>query len=117
MYLLQSLLPVAAVPTNSAPIGVIPKKRGQPSSAQPVVKKLFKGKNKNVDDRFILDQSDFKRQASRKVINLQLLLLLLKVLFYLKLEEKLRALEEEKIHLEAKLKKEQEEALNLLRKS
>ncbi|KAG8081933.1 hypothetical protein GUJ93_ZPchr0014g47538 [Zizania palustris] len=46
----QTGIEVAAVPTNSAPIGVIPKKRGQPSSAQPVVKKLFKGKNKNVDD-------------------------------------------------------------------
>ncbi|KAG8048910.1 hypothetical protein GUJ93_ZPchr0009g2484 [Zizania palustris] len=40
----------------------------------------------------------------QQVVNLQLLLLLLKVLFYLKLEEKHRALEEEKIHLEAKLK-------------
>ncbi|XP_006663019.1 protein WVD2-like 1 [Oryza brachyantha] len=37
--------------------------------------------------------------------------------FYLKLEEKHQALEEEKIQLEAKLKKEQEEALKLLRKS
>ncbi|KAL6841613.1 hypothetical protein ACP4OV_028552 [Aristida adscensionis] len=37
--------------------------------------------------------------------------------FYLKLEEKHQAMEEEKIQLEAKLKKEQEEALKLLRKS
>ncbi|BAF28557.1 protein WVD2-like 1 [Oryza sativa Japonica Group] len=37
--------------------------------------------------------------------------------FYMKLEEKHQALEEEKIQLEAKLKKEQEEALKLLRKS
>ncbi|XP_052135407.1 protein WVD2-like 1 [Oryza glaberrima] len=37
--------------------------------------------------------------------------------FYMKLEEKHQALEEEKNQLEAKLKKEQEEALKLLRKS
>ncbi|TVU03079.1 hypothetical protein EJB05_51407 [Eragrostis curvula] len=37
--------------------------------------------------------------------------------FYLKLEEKHQAMEEEKIQLEAKLKKEQEEALKQLRKS
>ncbi|KAL6654884.1 hypothetical protein ACP70R_008349 [Stipagrostis hirtigluma subsp. patula] len=37
--------------------------------------------------------------------------------FYMKLEEKHQAMEEEKIQLEAKLKKEQEEALKLLRKS
>ncbi|KAF0894770.1 hypothetical protein E2562_003654 [Oryza meyeriana var. granulata] len=37
--------------------------------------------------------------------------------FYLKLEEKHQALEEEKIQLEEKLKKEQKEALKLLRKS
>ncbi|XP_062198116.1 protein WVD2-like 1 isoform X2 [Phragmites australis] len=37
--------------------------------------------------------------------------------FYLKLEEKHQAMEEEKIQLEARLKKEQEEALKLLRKS
>ncbi|KAG8090581.1 hypothetical protein GUJ93_ZPchr0011g28705 [Zizania palustris] len=37
--------------------------------------------------------------------------------FYLKLEEKHQALEEEKTQLEAKLKKEQDEALKLLRKS
>ncbi|CAN6372675.1 unnamed protein product [Urochloa humidicola] len=37
--------------------------------------------------------------------------------FYMKLEEKHQAMEEEKIQLEAKLKKEQEEALKQLRKS
>ncbi|CAL4980316.1 unnamed protein product [Urochloa decumbens] len=37
--------------------------------------------------------------------------------FYMKLEEKHQAIEEEKIQLEAKLKKEQEEALKQLRKS
>ncbi|KAK3118862.1 hypothetical protein QOZ80_9BG0709720 [Eleusine coracana subsp. coracana] len=37
--------------------------------------------------------------------------------FYLKLEEKHQAMEEEKIQLEARLKKEQEEAVKLLRKS
>ncbi|GJN25232.1 hypothetical protein PR202_gb13032 [Eleusine coracana subsp. coracana] len=40
-----------------------------------------------------------------------------KAKFYLKLEEKHQAMEEEKIQLEARLKKEQEEAVKLLRKS
>ncbi|KAL5211325.1 hypothetical protein ABZP36_022172 [Zizania latifolia] len=36
--------------TSSIAAGVIPKKRGQPSSAQPIVKKLFKENIKSADD-------------------------------------------------------------------
>ncbi|KAG8088654.1 hypothetical protein GUJ93_ZPchr0010g11261 [Zizania palustris] len=101
---LHTLLPVLPVPTKSVSAEVIPKKRGPPSSAQPVVKKLFKGKNKNVDDSlmymFVLEKlfSTVSMSTITAPTVAAPVMLLLRILHHLLIHQRRRLTDEKAIN-------------------